>query len=61
VARSYVIAWRKDMEARSLASTNIRHKLSELSSLFDYLCERNAMLGNPVDGVKRPRVKCRVR
>jgi site-specific recombinase XerC len=29
-------------------------KLSALSSLFDYLCERNAVLGNPVDGVKRP-------
>jgi integrase/recombinase XerD len=25
-----------------------------LSSLFDYLCERNAVTGNPVDGVKRP-------
>ena len=27
---------------------------SALSSLFDYLCERNAVAGNPVDGVKRP-------
>jgi integrase/recombinase XerD len=25
-----------------------------LSSLFDYLCERNAVAGNPVDSVKRP-------
>ena len=31
--------------------TNIRRKLSALSSLFDYLCERNAVAGNPVDGV----------
>ncbi len=54
VARAHVIAWRKDMEARSLAPTSIRRKLSALSSLFDYLCERNAVLGNPVDGVKRP-------
>jgi integrase/recombinase XerD len=54
VARSHVIAWRKDMEARSLAPTSIRRKLSALSSLFDYLCERNAVIGNPVDGVKRP-------
>ena len=29
-------------------------KLSALSSLFDYLCERNAVVGNPVDGVKPP-------
>ena len=54
VARAHVIAWRKDMERRGLASTSIRRKLSSLSSLFDYLCERNAVLGNPVDGVKRP-------
>jgi site-specific recombinase XerD len=54
VARAHVIAWRKDMETRRLAPTSIRRKLSALSSLFDYLCERNAVLGNPVDGVKRP-------
>jgi integrase/recombinase XerD len=54
VARSHVIAWRKDMERRSLSHATIRRKLSALSSLFDYLCERNAVLGNPVDGVKRP-------
>src|SRR3984957_8604906 len=54
VARSHVIAWREDMEHRNLAPTSIRRKLSALSSLFDYLCERNAVVGNPVDGVKRP-------
>jgi hypothetical protein len=31
-----------------------RRKLAALSALFDYLCERNAVSGNPVDGVKRP-------
>jgi integrase/recombinase XerD len=56
VARSHVIAWRKNMDARQLAPASIRRKLSALSSLFDYLCERNAVLGNPVDGVKRPTV-----
>jgi integrase/recombinase XerD len=30
------------------------HGPAALSSLFDYLCERNAVAGNPVDGVKRP-------
>ena len=54
VTRAHVIAWRKDMEARGLAPSSIRRKLSSLSSLFDYLCERNAVAGNPVDGVKRP-------
>jgi site-specific recombinase XerD len=42
------------MERRGLAPASIRRKLSALSSLFDYLCERNAVTGNPVDGVKRP-------
>ena len=34
--------------------TSIRRKLAALSALFDYLCEHNAVAGNPVDGVKRP-------
>ena len=54
VVRSHIISWRKDMERRGLAPSSIRRKLSALSSLFDYLCERNAVTGNPVDGVKRP-------
>lgn len=54
VARAHVISWRKEMERRELARSTIRRKLSALSSLFDYLCERNAVSGNPVDGVKRP-------
>jgi len=54
VARAHVIAWRKDLEERQLEPSSIRRKLSSLSSLFDYLCERNAVAGNPVDGVKRP-------
>ena len=54
ITRAHVIAWRKDMETRGLEPATIRRKLSALSSLFDYLCERNAVSGNPVDGVKRP-------
>jgi len=54
VTRAHVIAWRKHLEARKLSPSSIRRKLSSLSSLFDYLCERNAVAGNPVDGVKRP-------
>jgi len=54
VTRAHIIAWRKHLELRDLTPASIRRKLSALSSLFDYLCERNAVLGNPVDGVKRP-------
>src|ERR1700749_4771096 len=52
--RPHVIACRKALEGRALSPASIRRKLSALSSLFDYLCERNAVAGNPVDGVKRP-------
>jgi integrase/recombinase XerD len=54
ITRAHVIAWRKDMETRSLAPGSIRRKLSVLSSLFNYLCEHNAVTGNPVDGVRPP-------
>src|SRR5258705_11460574 len=54
IVRAHIIDWRKDMEVRKLKPASIRRKLSALSSLFDYLCERNAAAGNPVDGVKRP-------
>jgi site-specific recombinase XerD len=54
ISRAHVIAWRKDLETRNpeepLAASTIRRKLSALSALFDYLCERNAVAGNPVDG-----------
>jgi site-specific recombinase XerC len=55
VTRAHLIAWRKDLEARNLAPASIRRKLAALASLFDYLCERNAVPHNPADGVKRPR------
>lgn len=54
VTRAHVIAWRGTLEIRELAASTIRRKLSALSSLYDYLCEKNAMTHNPVKGVKRP-------
>lgn len=55
VTRAHVIAWRKRLETRSLSGSTIRRKLSALSSLYEFLCESNAVLANPVDGVKRPK------
>jgi len=55
VTRAHVIAWRKDLEQRACAPTTIQRKLAALSSLFAYLAEQNAVLHNPVDGVKRPK------
>ncbi|QKK07555.1 MAG: tyrosine-type recombinase/integrase [Planctomycetota bacterium] len=59
VNRAHVIAWRALLEVsgpegRSLSPATIRRKLSAVSSLFDYLCNENAVESNPVAGVKRP-------
>src|SRR6202045_768719 len=55
VTRAHVIAWREDLARRELGGSTIRHRLAALSSLFEYLCEKNAVTHNPVKGVKRPR------
>src|SRR5919109_2204521 len=57
VTRAHLIAWRKTLESRSLSGATIRRKLAALSSLFEYLCEKNAVTHNPVKGVKRPKVE----
>ena len=54
VKRPHVIAWRKQLESKGLEAPSIRRKLSALSSLFNSLCEANAVLHNPTHGVKRP-------
>ncbi len=36
---------------------NVRHRLAALSSLFEYLYEKNAVTRNPVKGVKPPPVE----
>jgi integrase/recombinase XerD len=55
VTRAHVIAWRDDLGDRTLTGTTIRHRLAALSSLFQYLCDKNAVTHNPVKGVKRPK------
>jgi site-specific recombinase XerD len=56
ITRAHVIAWRKDLDARKLAPGSIRRKMSALSSLYEFLTDRNAVATNPVKGVKRPKV-----
>jgi len=55
VTRAHVIAWRDDLVRRERNGSTIRHRLSALASLFDYLCDKNAVTHNPVKGVKRPK------
>ena len=55
VTRAHVIAWRDHLAGQGLANDSVRRKLAALSSLYAYLCDRNAVLHNPVIGVKRPK------
>ena len=55
VTRAHVIAWREQLVGQDLANDTIRRKLAALSSLYAYLCDCNAVLHNPVLGVKRSR------
>lgn len=57
VTRAHVIAWRDELAGRELSGMTIRHRLAALSSLFEHLCEKNAVTHNPVKGTKRPRVE----
>jgi integrase/recombinase XerD len=57
ITRAHVIAWRDDLVRRELSGQTVRHRLAAISSLFEYLCEKNAVTHNPVKGVKRPPVE----
>ena len=56
VTRAHVLAWRLTLEERGLSPATIRRKLSAVSSLFEHLCNENAVSHNPVAGVKRPSI-----
>ncbi|WP_430229841.1 tyrosine-type recombinase/integrase [Nitrosomonas communis] len=57
ITRAHLIAFRDELRKRELSGATIRHRLAALSSLFEYLCEQNAVTHNPVKGVKRPTVE----
>jgi len=58
VTRAHVLAWRAALHGRALSGATIRRKLAALASLFDHLLENNAVAGgNPVHGVKRPKIE----
>jgi integrase/recombinase XerD len=63
VTRAHVIAWRDELgnrvipDGEGLTGTTIRHRLAALSSMYQYLCDKNAVTHNPVKGVKRPPVE----
>lgn len=57
VTRGHILAWSADLEKQRLSGASIRRKLAALASLYEYLCDCNAVTHNPVKGVKRPSVE----
>jgi len=57
VTRAHVIAWRDELVRRGLGGSTVRHRLSSLASLFEHLCDQNAVTHNPIKGVARPKVE----
>src|SRR5260370_12895147 len=57
VNRAHAIAWRDHLGHRTLIGTTIRHRLAASTSLFQYLCDKNARTHNPVKSLKRPKVE----
>jgi site-specific recombinase XerD len=57
ITRAHVIAYRDELQRRGLQGATVRRKLAALSSLYEYLCNRNAVPVNPVKGVTRPKVE----
>lgn len=49
-----MIGGREELAGRGFSATILRHRLSALASLFDHLCDENAVTDNPIQGVKRP-------
>lgn len=50
ITRAHIIAFRDELRNRDLSGATIRHSLAALSSLFENLCEQNAVTHNPVKG-----------
>ncbi len=54
VSRAHSIAWRDALVQRGLGGSAVRHRAA---SLFQHLCDRNAVTHNPVKGVQRPKTE----
>jgi site-specific recombinase XerD len=57
VTRAHILAWRQALEQQGASRATIRHRLAALSSLYEWLCDANAVTHNPLKGVRRPSVE----
>lgn len=57
VTRNHVTEWIDHLKKQDLTNETIARKVSAISSLFKYYCERSALKDNPCKNITRPRVQ----
>jgi site-specific recombinase XerD len=57
VTKQDVMDWRDAMKEKGLSASTINWRLSAMSSLYRLAIEKGACSENPVDGVRRPKVR----
>lgn len=56
VSPAQVLAWREHLIAEGRAARTVGNRMAALSSIFNHLCEKQLVKGNPVRGLQRPRL-----
>lgn len=56
VGMRQIVDWRDALRTDGAADATINNRLSALSSLYRFLCDKQLAPRNPVTGIKRPRV-----
>ena len=60
VASKHVVDWILYLKKQKLTNETISRKVSAVSSLFKFYCERSALKDNPCKNIKRPKVESNV-
>jgi site-specific recombinase XerD len=61
VAPKHVADWITHLKKQKLTNETISRKISAVSSLFKYYCERSALKDNPCKNITRPKVESKYR
>ena len=60
VSRGHVTEWIELLKKKKLSNETISRKVSAVSSLFKYYCERSALKDNPCTNITRPKVETNI-
>ena len=60
VAPKHVVDWISYLKKKKLTNETISRKVSAVSSLFKFYCERSALRDNPCKNIKRPKVESNI-